>query len=265
MKKSKGLILSSIIMIVLVTLALSTATFAWFSSGNVVNIATIAFFASSGTDAESNDLVLAWDKNSVPDVGQDLAFLQMGDMDPMVPLNKPTVGTSLYESFVGNNFFTALETVGVEEIRFTSEPFAANPVVCTSSDGAYEKFFAVNKNEAFGLYVTVEYEISGENSSALRVAMFVDGKLCGIMCNAEEVTYGEIVNGELTSSLPTDKDSVSPSGELHFRLGANVGTDSNMAEIRLVAWYDGNSLNNAGQNLSARFEKLKFTGAYVEA
>ena len=66
MKKTKGLLAVSIIMLALLLVALSTATFAWFSSGTSVNIASIAFTASSDSEGGANELILCWDKDNIP-------------------------------------------------------------------------------------------------------------------------------------------------------------------------------------------------------
>ena len=261
---TKGLLAVSIIMLALLLVALSTATFAWFSSGTSVNIASIAFTASSDSEGGANELILCWDKDNIPASNTDLNFSNPDEIDPTVPLNKP-VFDAAYTDFVTNNFFTAAQSTGGEPIRFASSPVATNPAVCKSDNKEYDRFFIVNKSAGAGMMISVSYEISGDNAAALCVAMFVDGKLKGIMTSADEICYGKIVAGAETSSLGKDGEIVRKSGELNFYLDSSASQDgSNIAEIRLVAWYDGNSLTNDGQNLSAKIENVKFTGAYAE-
>lgn len=263
MKKTKGLLAVSIIMLALLLVALSTATFAWFSSGSSVNIASIAFTASSDSEGGANELILCWDRDNIPATNTDLNFANPDDMSPTVPLNKP-VFDAAYTDFVTNNFFTAAQSTGTP-VRFASSPVATNPAVCKSDDKLNDRFFIVNKSAGAGMIVSVSYEISGDNASALCVAMFVDGKLKGIMTAADEISYGAIVAGAEISSLSKESEIIRKSGELNFYLDSSASEEGgNVAEIRLVAWYDGNSLTNDGQNLSAKIENVKFTGAYAE-
>ena len=258
----KRMILTSIFTILLLLVALSTATFAWFSASNVVNVSVISFTASAN-DSEGGDLAIAWTRDAVD--SYEINFAQNKDMRPMMPKNLPQIGQS-YESFIAitsgettvSNFHSSVQAYDAErgEYLYAGVIRSEVPTNCKSADGDQE-FYLINKNADFGQKITVRYEIDGDNAEALCVALFADDILIGIMGGGKKLYYGEI-----TAGAPIGEQSsaaiISKSGEITFNIAKGE-----TKKMRLVAWYSGVDLDNNKAEKTAMLSSLKFVGDYA--
>lgn len=259
MRKANGLFVSTIMMVVLLIVALSTATYAWFSASNVVNIATISFVAKSRTEGDGatqgGAIRLSWQENSAEEnLQSEISIANGSSMAPMIPKNQPIYGTTTYEQFVAaDNFFTAVQTDYGDGRVYATGPIAATPYTCANpSDGTDTTFYVYNTSE-FDMTVTISYGMAGDNSSALRVAFFLDGVLRGIMTK-ESISYGPIVkNTSVDAQTGIENESA-----ITFALPGNSSSS-----VKLVAWYDGKFLNDEGALRAAELQDFSFTGAYV--
>lgn len=261
MKMRKSLALTTILMVVLLIVALSTATFAWFSASNVVNIASLTFTASArnGTDGGGDDtgaLKLTWVENATDEnlLGT-ITILGGNNMQPMIPLHAPTV-TTTYADFTGQgSFYTATQSTAQGVTFYASNPIAATPFTCLNPDDLTQKTFYVHNTGAFTMEVTLGYGMSEYNASALRVAVFVNGYYVGTMRRGD-LHYGSITRGATVS----EQDSVPyvEGEEIRFYIDANSA-----ASLNLVAWFDGVILNDSGAVRDAGLDNITFRGAFV--
>ncbi|MDE7373045.1 MAG: hypothetical protein K2N18_03175 [Clostridia bacterium] len=258
----KRMLFTSIFTILLLLVALSTATFAWFSASNVVNVSVISFTASAN-DGEGGDLAIAWNKTDIE--SYEINFAGNKDMRPMIPINLPTVGQS-YESFIAipsgdttvSNFHSSVQAYDADKGKnvYAGVIRSEVPTNCKSANGEQE-FYIINKNADFGQKITVKYEIAGDNADALCVALFADDILVGVMGGGKNIYFGEIIPG-----APIDEQTfsaaISKSGDITFNIAKGA-----VKKMRLVAWYSGVDLDNDKAEKTAMLSSLKFVGDYA--
>lgn len=255
----RSLAVTTILMVVLLIVAVSTATYAWFSASNVVNIASITFTASSrnsggGGEADSGALKITWVENATDaDLLSAISVLSGNNMKPMIPYSAPTSVTT-YDDFVGS-FYTATQSTSGGTVFYASNPIAATPYTCLDPDDLNKKTFYVHNTGAFIMQVTMGFGISGDNASALRVAVFADGAYAGTM-RVGDMYYGQIVRGATVSDQ--SKVAYDDNEEIKFYIPAESA-----AEINLVAWFDGVILNDSGAVHDAHLDDITFQGAFV--
>ncbi len=258
----KRLVLTSIIMVLLLLVALSTATFAWFSASNAVNVSVISFKASANNEA-GGDLAISWAADAKD--GFEISFANNVDMRPMIPKNKPQIGQS-YESFIAiisdktseNNFHSAAQAYDSEgDFYFYAGVVRSEvPTDCKSIDGD-EVFYLTNKNADFAQRVIVKYDIQGDNADALCVALFVDDVLVGIMGGGEKLYYGDIALGTPIYEQSA-VEMISKSEEITFTIAEGA-----TKKMRLVAWYSGVDIDNGKAEKTAMLSSLQFVGDYL--
>lgn len=263
----KRLLFTSVLVLVLLLVALSTATFAWFSASSTVNVSVVSFTASSGQTL--NELALSWNEAFGDDeITKTIDFAQTKDMNPMIPRSLPYIGQD-YNSFLiysdGEtsmpNFISASQVYSTTEndYFYASKAIAEAPSLCKSfEDSNKDTFYLINLNSQFGMEITVEYSIIGEIGSALCVAMFADDKLVGIMGNDTRLYYGEISQGGKISEQTSVTGLIANSGEIKFNIEAGQS-----CPMKLVAWYSGVQLGNSGKNKEAMLTSLQFKGEYI--
>ena len=259
MNMKRSLTLTTIIMVVLLLIALSTATFAWFSASNVVNIASLTFTASSrqnvgGGEGDSGTLKLTWVANATEDdLHADISMLNGTNMVPMIPLTAPTL-TTTYDEFVAS-FRTATQATAEGTTFYASNPMQATPYTCLNPEDLNQKTFYLHNTGNFVSLVTLGYGMDGENATALRVAVFINGLYVGTLRHGD-MYYGTIVKGANVASQ--SKVSYDDTEETKFFIAANTAV-----EVNLVAWFDGVLLNDDGAELDARLIDITFRGAFV--
>jgi len=264
----KRLFITSILTIALLAVALSTATFAWFSASSTVNVSVISFTASSD-DGESK-LAISWNETLTEEEdGKSIEFSNAIDMKPMIPKTLPQIGQS-YDSFMTirngesnvTNFHSAVQTKNPSDNNYyySSRAMSEAPSVCKSldKDGGKEIFYLINSNLDCDMAVTVIYTISGDNGSALCVAIFADDKLAGIMSNDTRLYYGEIEQGGRIDEQTSAQGVTAKTGEITFIVPAGKA-----CPMRLVAWYSGTQIDDGGAGKEAMLSSLKFEGTYI--
>lgn len=259
----KRMFLTTSIVVLLLLVALSTATFAWFSASNVVNVSVISFIASS-SNASGGDLAIAWTEDGVDTY--EISFAKNFDMNPMIPQNAPYIGQT-YESFLSyekddtviSNFHSSAQSYIEEEEKYcyVGAILSETPKKCVSVNGL-DEFYLINKNADFAQNVTVKYEISGDNAKALCVALFADGILIGIMGGGENLYYGDIVSGAAVDTQSFLTNVISASEEINFQIDAG-----GIKKMQMLAWYSGVDLDNSGAEKTATLSALKFVGDYA--
>ena len=187
----KRLLITSIVMMLVVAVALSTATYAWFTSNASVTASSISMTAATNDAAA---LGISWTDGGY---NSSITAFSPNDTTPTAPTFKPacpetlTVGTTL--STVGFN--TAFATPSNGDMVFLANGAATDVYTyADDSTGTHSSFFVKNLSPANTIaHVTLTASISGTGSGLVRVGVFKkDGasyKLLGVIANQDSYTY----------------------------------------------------------------------------
>ncbi len=278
----------TIIMIVILLVALSTATFAWFSASNIVNLSRMDF--TIGMNGGAGDLMISWGRyedymtnNSHPIsyILDNVTTICGNGAPPSMPKIAPYKGMSIDE-FVDNLYSSQVIpiTEGNQTLyyAFRSNGIQIEPCYVKKLDAMQYSgdFYIYNINPDYDLDVSIEMKVSG--APGFRMVVFVDDKLEGIVGNTDRIAYGPIVRGAnvenmnyvnqgLTENSATDgylseKDCYNEHTEIinstfSFRL-------STIRKIRLLAYFDGNSVFDVHEGRKASIDMFRFMGEYIE-
>lgn len=257
----KTTFITALILVLVLAVGVSTATFAWFSANNVVNISSISFTADS--NAGNGDLAVSWTDGDTDSYRIYFGSpLENNDLiAPMMPSVLPVKGVTGLTDFLTYGYFTTGTQVNLENgsavYQYDGDP--TSPYVCRS-DTDYENtaFYLMNKNAQLNMLVRVEYEIRGTLSDKLCIALFADGIFQGILTSASAVSYGTITEGGIVASTPSDAGIKCASLELSFTLNANSSSS-----ITLAAWYDGVAMGDSDISNESTLSNLKFRGEFI--
>ncbi len=316
MKKTKltSSLLVTIILVILLITALSTATFAWFSSNNVVDVSTIDFVAAV-RDGDG-ELMVGWDdylhnwekditwddfvKTYVNELGFVTFDLPMAvefrQVSPCMPTVAPTKGMTGAEFL--DSFQTAQTTLKydaekqeIREVYFRDGVPYTPP--CTVRDDLGQDwaerstFYLYNMNPDFDMNVTITHSYIGNLHRKLRVAVFVNGALQGILSHNERIYYGKIeedayvdeniyfVNRALTydsmnpdvnaEELPgTDDEYVGSWTDVSQSEFSFVVKHHDTVSVRLYCWFDGFNMTNDDIGETGGLTEFRFHGEYIE-
>ena len=255
----KSLFFSSVLFLLVLLIALSTATFAWFSASNVVNVSSISFTAD--TDSREGDLTISWDKNAFD--AFHLEFASPSDNNALIPALIPSVlpeiGVTTYEQFASSCITSAqinLESGAVYQI----DGEQVSPYLCRSPfDYEQTEFYIYNKNQSVAQNITLEFGTNGDLADKIRIAVFVDDIFKGILCSAPEgIHYGEIIAGEPVSDTLADSSVLYTRGTVLFTLDALTSVS-----VSLAVWFDGVSVGDTDISKDAILSDLVFKGYYA--
>lgn len=189
----KSLFITTVMMVVLLVVAISTATFAWYTSSNTVN--TVATQVNSAESTGAN-ISIGWAETTPVGVSSLEFVTNENDFSPMVPAVNE--GTSF--SFDSETlFYTANISYGTLTNHATTTPYVGK------SAGGSDVFYIINYARK-ATNIRFSADITGENAARLRVAVFkADGTL--VYTNAD-IYYGMVMNPvpavfTLTESEPT--------------------------------------------------------------
>lgn len=192
----KSMLITTVMMVVLLVVALSTATFAWYTSSN-----TVSTTASTVNSAESSgaNIAIGW-TDTTPVGSSSLEFVtDTADYNPMVP--SVTDGTT-FELTSTTTFTTANLSFG-ELVNHTS----AVPYIGKQADTNATTFYIVNYSLK-ATDISFSATVTGENAARLRVAVFNASTGECVYVNADYYS-GKIValvdaKFTLTTSAPAD-------------------------------------------------------------
>lgn len=250
MKKTRrSLFISTILMVVLLVVAISTATFAWYSSQNTVNAQGAQLVTASTTDA---NIGIFFEGDSAASL---VTFDVKTGIHPMVPTTDPTVSTTGILAF--NEGILTINNQG--QYAFKDNAGSATPWTTKKPETDVTKFYLQNLDTDAGRKVVVTPEvivgeatfdddspnknaadaanIKTEAAGALRVAMYTKV--------GDTVKYqGTFGTGTAVYGVPAKDDQASGFGT-SFELKAGVletfdavggGTP---VEIIMYAWLEG--------------------------
>jgi hypothetical protein len=208
-------------MVVLLVVALSTATYAWYTSSNTVSTADATVNSASSTGA---NISIGWADNT-PVGSNSLTFKTDGAIySPMVP----TIGAGaswVDENFKSNSIFTtATLSFGKLGAQSTATPYVgANPDPEASGTTFYIVNYATRATD-----ITFSCIINGENADRLRVAVFKDGAEC-VFTNAD-FYYGETID-----EIPAHYEAVLSQPSDWISHSTSYFTDDEGTPVALVA------------------------------
>ena len=234
------------LMVVLLFVVLSTATYAWYSANNVVG-AGIITFRSSSSDIDGL-LRIGKDKTAKE---REITFDTTGKISPMIPTVNGVIGGTKFGQFTQfQKTFEGLDGAGQQLVAMI-DGTAATPLVL--SVGGQEYFYINNVATQMDINVKVEYTVVGELADKLHIAMFIgekeeDSTLLGIMSGSGTIHYGNIKVGEIVADKPVMDGAYKSTGSITFTVPKNSSVC-----IRLVAWLDGVDMKNENGNKNTSF------------
>jgi hypothetical protein len=246
MKTWKGsAFVTTIILVALLVVALSTATFAWFSANNTVNVSSISFIAQTrDKGAAPGDLQIAWESNPSQD-SYLIDFAQPGDIGihlaPMMPLEALVLGSTLSKNALGEEIFAQGFTSGVQENNiymyngFVYDELSGDiaPYHCVGKQPNQTEFYLINKNVSWGQDLTVDYSITGALSDKLCIAIFIEDVLQFVLSNSDRIYYGSIVkNTPISETKHTNLAAISKIAKAYI-------PPSSAVRVTMYAWYNG--------------------------
>ena len=260
----KSMFITTVLMVAVLIVAVSTATFAWYTASSSGTAKTAVVTSAT---ASSANIAIGWESGAT---GTEIVFSGEQVVDPMVPsaVIAPAEGATAVESITfqgatitSNNLFNTVSNPDPWTVK--------NAQVGTEGDAGYiaantkNAFYVVNHNINAGARVTCKATITGDLADMLLIAVFVDGKLGGIISNRTQYTVGPVVAGQDYTALDETADEFlkTAANGFTFDLAAS-GTTGNEAVITINAWLDGEALVSSKAGLGAGFE-LSFTAAPI--
>jgi len=231
----KRLLLTSIVMMLVVSVALSTATYAWFTSNAQVTASTVTLTAeSSGGTA----LGIGWLDGTT---GTTITANEASEYKPMVP-RELDVGTTDFADVTWSGATTYTDG-GVAKFNTPYASVAPYQYNGTVSGNVKNIFYIENLSQANAIStITLTLADVDDTNSLLRVAVFTsstyDGTytLAGVLGADEDLDteWGEITTkGQVVADLCDDEVATVTSIEF---------TDLSAQEkifFKVVAWLDG--------------------------
>lgn len=260
MKKST--LISTLAMVVIVALALTTATFAWYTANNEVTA------NSSATAATASDANLAIGTSSNPTTSTPIVLNNSANLAPMAPKTdwKTATGSETTFGTAKGDLYSSAITAGANATFTTSPTAASTPIT--------GKLFVKNLSAGASVNLTVALTattIDGvtDGTGMLRVAIFTGAsdaaKYEGLLAvGSNPVTkWGEIQADKAVSAMEATSVAAAASLTNFVTLGANTtGASDAEVEINYIAWLDGELLDTDHQGAGCNFV-LTFTGTVV--
>ena len=276
----KRLLITSIVMMLVVAVALSTATYAWFTSNTIVTASTVSFTANT-SDADS--IAIAWTGNDAPGTTLTAATART-EMNPMVP-SAITIGSQTSTAFAAAfKSGTLYSNNGVP--TFNTDVDVATPVTWETTDNgatpaaAAQSFYIKNMSLANTVgNIKVTATITDSNTSdeiaadeLVRIAVFTkdlkaDGK------TSEETDYilrGVLAKKAASTAVGNPEANVAqatavPSASAITATAANEGfkickkatnadqslAANNQVDVVVIVWMDGEALTDTTAGVAA--------------
>lgn len=240
----KKLLLTSIVMMLVIAVALSTATYAWFTSNSQVTASTVTLTAESGAGVA---LGIGWDGG---ETGTSITANSALTYNPMVP-SALGVGTTTFSQVSWSGATTYVDN-GVSKFN---EPYSVTPYQYngTVSGNVKNIFYIENLSQANTISsITLTLSNVSDTNSLLRVAVFTSSTVGG--------TYTLQAVLGASADLDTEWGTVQENGVVEDLTndGAEVATVtsyvmSNLSAqgkifFKVVAWLDGVALDDSTAN-----------------
>ena len=254
----KRLLITSIVMMLVVAVALSTATYAWFTSNAGVTASSITLTAESNAGAS---IGIAWGTDQLASAITAKAPTEGSKLAPIAPAtcaNGVTAANVAFETATmrqsGGNYVFNGPTEG--------HPFEYESV-------SSQKFFRVANTSTSNIAtVTLSlYDVTGSQAAAdtnnlLRVGVFTSATSDGSYTLAavlsvtdhQEIAYGDIVADARVDQLVASNAKVYTDDDYSFDLDETSNQNGqSVIYFKVIAWMDGYALNDATASSTATF------------
>lgn len=249
----KSMFITTILMVAVLIVAVSTATFAWYTASNSAD-ANTATLISAQSNAANIAVGFAADSQ-----GREITFgATAAEVSPMCPTAVPVIGTTVYSGDGAMAFNTATlaanGTFGTNGSAAGATPWVVNGEGCQDA-----KFYIINHNlnAATTVTMTCAVDEAKENSDKLVIAVFVDNVLAGIFAPDSQFVAGTITSGSSPESLttvenPDDGDKIIVDS-ITIELAAATASTPAAKSIQVRAWLDGTALTQSFADKEAGF------------
>ena len=256
----KSMFITTILMVAVLIVAVSTATFAWYTASGQGSANSASLVSAESADA---NIAVGWNKSS-----KDTSITFNTSTSKFAPM-APKAALVADEAYATSEFFTA--TLAQNNV-FNDNGAPATPWTVVNSDEASDitdGFYVINYNQNAGATVKMKLTFTAdENSDLLLVAVYVNGSLKGIYSQLASYAAGNIVKNAAPSTLTGDTKGtnvIAAGTEISFDLAAaNADDDTDVAKIQVKAWFDGSALEQVDENKAAGFS-FSFEGATITA
>ena len=249
----KSMFITTILMVAVLIVAVSTATFAWYTASGTGSATGAVVQSAASGDA---NIAVDWVSNGH---GTNIVFNAQNALQPMVPQADYAADTK-YGDFL---FDSASVDVLTGKFNAVNNPGAwtVGNALIENGEGAeddiaanqYTSFYVINHNVDNPVNVTMTATFTGDLADMVNVAVFFGGDLKVVFNNAgAKYTVGPVVEGALANALvDSAANAVNGATGYTFELPANGGN----VQITVKAWLDGEMLTSpdAGKNAGFSF------------
>ena len=269
----KRLLITSIVMMLVVAVALSTATYAWFTSSAAVTASDITLKAASNTGAA---LGIGWDGVAYGTEIEAAGFSGL-EVNPICPtaLTKKTAQASGsdFSSIVWKTTTITGQSNGADVFGDVADAASTDRYVLSNTGAASTTVYLKNlsaTNAITGVTLTadIQQQTADKNGSDLiRIGVFKKVgstfELLDVMgVSGQKVTIGTPVKGQTAAQASVDSTSytvVNATTGIDVTFGAGLAANTAM-ELKIVIWMDGLALNDAKSGFDAQID-FTFTAA----
>ena len=262
----KRLLITSIVMMLVVAVALSTATYAWFTSSTEVTASTVTLTAQTNSAAA---LGIGWTGGAA---GTSISTTKSGTVDPLCPAeldNGTTLSTVTFKTAkiktVNNTLTFQAPTVGAATVFESDDQTPVQSFYISNLSGT-------NKISQISVAASIAAATGNANdgSALIRVAVFKKTSpsnnyvLVGVL--ATEAGANTVVGtpAENKNSNPVARNAIDTDNPMYYvttpvtslALGGLNASASH--ELKVLIWMDGQALDDAKQGFGASVS-LTFT------
>lgn len=243
----KSLFITTIAMVVLMVVALSTATFAWYTSSSTVSATSTQI--STATTSSAN-IAIGWEAQAKQ---TSVSFEPATDLLPMVPTAAFEVGTTTFADakamFTTGNYQMSGNTAVFAADGVGTNPWTQAEYTADDTAGAAQ-LYLTNYNTSQSQNVTISLtnlanvEDTPEVLNYFHLAVFADedsGLVFKGLLGNSAANYGTIVKD---ATALTGAGTIATSA-VTVTLPKAEGSTGGSVEIALIGWIDGVELNNA--------------------
>lgn len=246
----KSMFITTIMMVVLLVVALSTATFAWYTSSS--NASSTATKLSSATSNSAN-IALGWTTTAKT---TSVSFDNGTGLNPMVPMwkneNAIVAPSTAIPTFVTGTLQRGADGTDVfKDNGGSATPWTQKQLSTEVGEGgtAATTLYCINYNTAAAATVTLTATITaiGENADKkptdmIRIGVAVGGEWKGIIGEGNYTKAKKLETEWKNQSTSEATDTATCLQSIEFTIP--VASDANGASvsIALYAWFDGSTL-----------------------
>jgi len=247
---------SSILMIVILVVALSTSTFAWFTSSATASVTPTALYSATSSSA---NISIGWETDSKNTV---VSFAPSGSgsngIQPMIPTTDLSAGLTPAGAAA---FITATAMLNANGVpAFSTDSGPATPwEQSKAGEPTTDSLFIMNWNTLAGATVTITPTVTAvedeeedliDITDAFRLAVWAGTQYLGTYGKTPTTWAESFAQGDPTSSLTNTYTNVA---NFTFNLDKASTAAATSKQIFIIAWFDGAKLGDSWANQSVTF------------